>query len=89
MLAIVRQVEGKGVNAVDGLITVANTRGESARVVQGQRYYKSGGDANIRADSPTRFIYENDRTEESEVSASYFVRKYNKEGYRSLFPRDS
>jgi hypothetical protein len=89
MLAIIRYVEGKGVNAVEGLITVTNRRGESVRVTPGQRYYKSGGDANIRADSPTRFIYENDRSEESEVSASYFVHKYNKEGYRSLFPRGS
>lgn len=89
MLAIVRYVAVKGVSAVEELITVTNTRGESVRVAQGQRYYKSGGDANIRADSPTSFVYENDRTEESEVSASFFVRKYNKEDYRSLFPRGS
>jgi len=71
------------------LITITNTKGESVRVTQGQRYYKSGGDANIRADSSVTLIYENERYEESEVSASYFVRKYKKEGYNSLFPRDS
>lgn len=74
---------------MDERITVTSRNGESVRVIRGQRYYKAGGDANIRAEAPGNLIYENDRSEESQVSASYFVRKYAKERYNSLFPRDS
>jgi hypothetical protein len=74
---------------VEQRVTLTSRSGESVRAIRGQRYYKSGGDANIRAESASLIIYENDRNEESEVSASYFVRKYTKEGYNSPFPRGS
>lgn len=74
---------------MDEYITVTSSSGESVRVIRGQRYYKAGGDANIRAEELDRLIYENDRTEESRVSANYFVRKYAKEGYKTFFPRGS
>ena len=70
---------------MDQNVTVTNSAGKSIAVIKGRRYYKAGGKANIRAESPTAIVYENRRGEESRKSAEFFVRYYTEAGYNSPF----
>lgn len=70
-------------------ITVTGPGGRSVTVVRGKRYYKPGGEANIRAESVSDIRYEDRRGDERPETPAFFVRKYTAEGYDSSFPFDS
>jgi hypothetical protein len=67
------------------MVRITGPGGDAVTVEQGQRYYKSGGKANIRADSDTTLFYENRRGEERPVTAGFFVRHYRVLGFNSPY----
>ncbi|GAB2586941.1 hypothetical protein Aab01nite_50870 [Paractinoplanes abujensis] len=71
---------------MDERITVTGANGRSVTVTRGQRYWKSGGEANIRAESADDIRYQDRRGDERRESVAFFVRKYDIEGYNSPFP---
>lgn len=74
---------------MDERVTITGPDGNSVTVIRSKRYYKPGGEANIRAESDGDIRYQDRRGDERKESASFFVRKYKKKGYNSPFPSGS
>ena len=70
---------------MDERITVTGPDGRSVAVTRSKRYYKPGGEANIRAESDNDIRYQDRRGDERQESTAFFVRKYKDEGYNSSF----